>query len=60
MRITAPIAIDRPLAPHRTEERPQLELPLEILDDPRLMPPEESTTCGDVPKRGVALVDFYI
>jgi hypothetical protein len=37
-----------------------VELPLEILDDPRPRLPDESTTCGEVPERGVALVDFYI
>ena len=52
--------IDRPLRPTRGDERPQVELPLEILDDPRLEMPDESTTCGEVPERGVALVDFYI
>jgi hypothetical protein len=60
MRITAPIAVDRPPLPRRREESPQVELPLEILDDPRLRQPDESTTCGEVPKRGVALIDFYI
>lgn len=60
MRITAPIAVDRPLRPRRREESPQVELPLEILDDPRPDLPDESTTCGEVPKRGIALIDFYI
>jgi hypothetical protein len=60
MRITAPIVVDRPLVPRRREESPQVELPLEILDDPRLEQPDESTTCGEVPERGIALVDFYI
>jgi hypothetical protein len=60
MRITAPIPLDRPLPLPPSEERPQVELPLEILDDPGPRPPDESTTCGEVPERGIALIDFYI